>query len=74
MTGVQTCALPISVNYLRDNMGLVQQVWVLTDAEAKLKRPNSPASFFNFVFGSSPEKIPQDDGKTPFNQLPLYKP
>ena len=64
----------LTVNYLRDNMGLVQQVWVLTDAEAKLKRPNSPASFFNFVFGSSPEKTPQDDGKTPFNQLPSYKP
>ena len=64
----------LTVNYLRDNMGLVQQVWVLTDAEAKLKRPNSPASFFNFVFGSSPEKTPQDDGKTPFNQLPGYKP
>ena len=64
----------LTVNYLRDNMGLVQQVWVLTDAEAKLKRPNSPPSFFNFVFGSSPQKTPQDDGKTPFNQLPLYKP
>ena len=64
----------LTVNYLRDNMGLVQQVWVLTDAEAKLKRPNSPPSLFNFVFGSSPEKTPQDDGKTPFNQLPSYKP
>ena len=64
----------LTVNYLRDNMGLVQQVWVLTDAEAKLKRPNSPPSLFNFVFGSSPEKTPQDDGKTPFNQLPAYKP
>ena len=64
----------LTVNYLRDNMGQVQQVWVLTDAEAKLKRPNSPPSFFNFVFGSSPGKTPQDDGKTPFNQLPGYKP
>ena len=36
----------LTVNYLRDNMGLVQQVWVLTDAEAKLKRPNSPPSLF----------------------------
>ena len=64
----------LTVNYLRDNMGLVQQVWVLTGAEAKLKRPNSPPSFFSFVFGSSPDKTPQDDGKTPFNQLPSYKP
>ena len=64
----------LTVNYLRDNMGLVQQVWILTDAEAKLKRPNSPPSLFNFVFGSSPPKVPHDDGKTPFNQLPVYKP
>lgn len=64
----------LTVNYLRDNMGLVQQAWVLTDAEVKLKRPNSPPSFFSFVFGSSPEKTPQDDSQTPFNQLPSYKP
>jgi hypothetical protein len=64
----------LTVNYLRDNLGLVQQVWILNDAEAKLKRPNSPASFFNFIFGSSADTTPQDDGKTPFNQLPAYKP
>jgi hypothetical protein len=64
----------LTVNYLRDNMGLVQQVWILNDAEAKLERPNSPPSFFNFLFGSSADKTPQDDGKTPFNQLPVYKP
>ncbi len=64
----------LTVNYLRDNLGLVQQVWVLTGAEARLKRPNSPPSLFNFVFGSSPEKPPQDDGKTPYNQLPGYMP
>ena len=64
----------LTVNYLRDNMGLVQQVWILSDAEAKLKRPNSPTSLFNFVFGSSADTAPQDDGKTPFNQLPTYKP
>ena len=64
----------LTVNYLRDNLGLVQQVWILNDAEAKLKRPNSPPSFFNFIFGSSADKTPQDDGKTPFNQLPTYKP
>ena len=64
----------LTVNYLRDNLGGVQQVWVLNDAEAKLKRPNSPPSFFNFVFGSRADTTPQDDGKTPFNQLPAYKP
>ena len=64
----------LTVNYLRDNMGLVQQVWVLTDAEAKLKRPNSPVSFFDYLFGPRADTTPQDDGKTPFNQLPSFKP
>jgi hypothetical protein len=64
----------LTVNYLRDNMGLVQQVWVLNDAEAKLKRPNSPPSFFDYLFGPRADTAPQDDGKTPFNQLPTFKP
>ena len=64
----------LTVNYLRDNMGLVQQVWILTDAEARLKRPNSPTSLFNFVFGSSADTAPQDDGNTPYQHLPAYKP
>ncbi len=64
----------LAVNYLRDNTGLVQQVWILTDAEAKLKRPNSPVSFLDYLFGPRADTTPQDDGKTPFNQLPSYKP
>ncbi|HQS30736.1 MAG: hypothetical protein B7X59_07100 [Polaromonas sp. 39-63-203] len=64
----------LTVNYLRDNMGLVQQVWILSEAEAELKRPNSPASLFNFVFGSSASTAPNDDGETPYHSLPSYKP
>jgi hypothetical protein len=64
----------LTVNYLRDNLGLVQQVWILNDAEAKLKRPNSPVSFLDYLFGPRADTTPQDDGKTPFNQLPTYKP
>lgn len=64
----------LTVNYLRDNMGLVQQVWILSEAEAELKRPNSPASLFNFVFGSGAETAPHDDGETPYHHLPSYKP
>ena len=63
----------LMVNYLRDTMGLVQQVWILTNAEAKLKRPNSPTSLFNFVFGSSADTALQDDGNTPYQHLPTYK-
>jgi hypothetical protein len=73
MTG-QVVNQKLTVNYLRDNMGLVQQVWVLTEAEAKLKRPHSPQSFFDYLFGPRADTTPQDDGKTPFNQLPVYKP
>jgi hypothetical protein len=64
----------LTVNYLRDNLGQVQQVWILSEEEASLKRPNSPRSMFNFVFGSTPDPAPKDDGKTPYDQLPSYKP
>jgi len=73
LTG-QVINQPLTVNYLRDNLGLVHQVWVLNEAEAELKRPNSPVSFFNSFFGPGADTTPQDDGKTPFNQLPAFKP
>ncbi len=65
---------PLVVNYLRDNTGLVHQVWILSSDEARLKRPNSQTSFFNVIFGSSENPAPKDDGKTPFDQLPAFKP
>jgi hypothetical protein len=65
---------PVVVNYLRDNIGQVQQVWILNADEAALRRPNSPKSFFDSLFGSSAPAGPVDNGRTPYNQLPPYKP
>ncbi|MEO8021192.1 hypothetical protein [Polaromonas sp.] len=59
------------VNYTRDSAGLVYEVWVLTDEEAKEKRAG--LSLRNFIFGSETETVRQDDGNTPYHQLPSYK-
>ena len=59
------------VNYTRDASGLVHEVWILSDAEIAKKRATAtPAR--NFLFGSEVRTTPVDDGKTPFNQLPVY--
>ncbi|MDO9360728.1 MAG: hypothetical protein Q7T70_17275 [Polaromonas sp.] len=58
------------VNYTRDSMGQVYEVWVLTAEEAKEKRAGLPRAF---SFGFESSAAPQDDGKTPYNQLPRYK-
>ena len=60
------------VNYLRDNTGQVQDVWILNVEEAKEKRAGNSDSFFNFTTGSD-TKAPADNGKTPYHQLPAYK-
>ena len=36
------------VNYLRENGGPVHEVWILNPEEARLKRPNTKASWFSF--------------------------
>jgi hypothetical protein len=59
------------VNYTRDSAGLVHEVWVLTREEAKEKRAG--LSTRNFLFSFEGEAAPQDDGKTPYNQLPRYQ-
>ncbi|WP_240523498.1 hypothetical protein [Polaromonas sp. AER18D-145] len=59
------------VNYTRDSAGLVHEVWVLTAEEAREKRAG--LSTRNFLFSFEGEAAPQDDGKTPYNQLPRYK-
>ncbi|WP_395057890.1 hypothetical protein [Polaromonas sp.] len=59
------------VNYTRDSMGQIYEVWMLSAEEAKEKRAGLPARGFNFGFESS--AAPQDNGKTPYNQLPRYK-
>ncbi len=58
------------VNYTRDSMGQIYEVWMLTAEEAKEKRAGMPRAF-SFGFESSAD--PQDDGKTPYHQLPRYK-
>ena len=60
------------VNYLRDNTGQVQDVWILNVEEAKEKRAGNKDTLFNFVTDSS-TKAPADNGKTPYHQLPAYK-
>lgn len=61
------------VNYTRDSAGLVYEVWILNPAEAKEKRDTPGArNFFNFGFQSDTASS-QDDGKTPYDQLPRYK-
>ncbi|MHB1199421.1 MAG: hypothetical protein ACYCZ6_07645 [Polaromonas sp.] len=59
------------VNYLRDNTGQVQQVWILTDEEAREKRSGLQGTLFNF--STRFPAAPTDDGKTPYEQLPAYK-
>jgi hypothetical protein len=61
----------VLVNYVRDPQGLLHEVWLLNSAEAREKRPGlEPLT--NFNFGSDADKPKTDDGKTPFNQLPVY--
>jgi hypothetical protein len=60
------------VNFLRSPGGEVQEVWILTEAEIKQKlKTNTPAT--NFSFASDSDSKKQDDGKTPFNQLPSFE-
>jgi hypothetical protein len=60
------------VNYTRDNIGQVHEVWVLSADEAREKREGLSSRNFSFGFESSPAA--QDDGKTPYKQLPRYQP
>ena len=39
---------PVVVNYLRENMGLVHEVWILNSEEIKQKRPNTKGSWFRW--------------------------
>jgi hypothetical protein len=45
------------VNYLREGAGNVHEVWILNSEEAKLKRPNSKASWFSFGGTDTPTPI-----------------
>ena len=59
------------VNYVREKQGMIQEVWLLNQAEADEKRKGMEP-ITNFIFGSSEDKPKIDDGKTPFNQLPKF--
>jgi hypothetical protein len=60
------------VNFVRNPLGEVHEVWILTELEAKQKiKTNTPAN--NFSFASDGDAKKQDDGKTPFNQLPSFE-
>ena len=57
------------VNYLRDTQGMVHEVWILSEAEARQKRTGmEPVT--NYVSGSDAEKQKVDNSKSPYGQLP----
>jgi len=61
------------VNYLRDNTGLVHNVWVLNAEETKQKMPGQPEGILSNIRSMFETPTVKDDGNTPFNQLPKYK-
>jgi hypothetical protein len=61
------------VNYTRNPQGQIHEVWILTRLEAQEEREGGGV-LKNFRFGSDEDKPKRDDGKTPFDQLPKYKP
>ena len=61
------------VNYLRDNTGLVHNVWVLNAEEIKQKMPGKPEGILSNIRSMFEPAVVKDDGNTPFNQLPKYK-
>ena len=54
---------PVLVNYRRDPLGLIHEVWILNEAEAQLKRPGS-STWRNFFFDSDEDKPQANDGST----------
>ncbi len=62
------------VNYVRDNTGLVHNVWVLNAEEIKQKMPGQPEGILSNIRSMFETPVVKDDGNTPFNQLPKYKP
>lgn len=38
----------LTVNYLRENTGLVHEVWILNSEEIRQKRPNTKSSWFSW--------------------------
>ena len=61
------------VNYVRDNTGLVHNVWVLNREEIKQKMPGKPEGILSNIRSMFETPVVKDDGNTPYNQLPKYK-
>ena len=62
------------VNYVRDNTGLVHQVWILNRDEARQKISGPAGSgILTNIRSMFDTPAPTDDGKTPYHQLPSYK-
>ena len=61
------------VNYVRDNTGLVHNVWVLNAEEIKQKMPGQPVGILSNIRSMFETPTVKDDGNTPYNQLPKYK-
>jgi hypothetical protein len=60
------------VNFVRNPLGEVHEVWILTEAEARQRiKTNTPER--NFTFASEADGPKQDDGKTSFKQLPSFE-
>jgi hypothetical protein len=60
------------VNFVRNPLGEVQEVWILNELETKQKiQTNTPER--NFRFASEIDTRRKDDGKTPFNELPTFE-
>ena len=62
------------VNYVRDNIGLVHNVWVLNSEEIKQKMPGQSEGILSNIRSMFDTPVVKDDGNTPYNQLPKYKP
>ncbi len=64
----------LPVRYLRDNIGLVHEIWVLNAEEARQKMPGEDGGGILNNIRSMFETAPAtDDGKTPYDKLPAYK-
>ena len=61
------------VNYVRDNTGLVHNVWVLNSEEIKQKMLGQPVGILSNIRSMFETPTVKDDGNTPYNQLPKYK-
>ena len=60
--------LELPVNYVRNPQGELHEVWILTEQEAALKRPNMRESFGTMGDANRPPDL----SNLPFDQLPKF--